>query len=92
VRYALRNVREAGDECGVALIEPVGCGWLANPVSDEWLDKLVAAGRGTLGAGEKRRARFERERQKRAAEAFMNAIVNEKRKTEASDGRARAFF
>ena len=78
VRYALGVLKKASEQCGVALIEPVGRGWLANPVSDEWLDKLVAAERGTLGKGEARRARFERERQKQAAATLMDAIAREK--------------
>ncbi len=81
VRYALGVLSQAGDECGLALVERLPSGaWLANPVNDEWLDRTVAVARGTAGAGEKRRARFERERQGRAAAAFAAAIAKQRRK------------
>jgi len=81
VRYALGVLSQAGDECGLALVERLPSGaWLANPVNDEWLDRTVAVARGTAGAGEKRRARFERERQGRAAAVFAAAIAKQRRK------------
>ena len=81
VRYALGVLSQAGDECGLALVERLPSGaWLANPVNDEWLDRTVAVARGTAGAGEKRRARFERERQGRAAAVLAAAIAKQRRK------------
>lgn len=81
VRYALGVLSKAGDECALALVERLPSGaWLANPVNDDWLDRTVAARRGTAGAGEKRRARFERERQGRAAAAFAEAIAGRRRR------------
>lgn len=81
VRYALGVLREVSDGCGVTLVERLPSGaWLANPVNDEWLDRTVAVVCGTAGAGEKRRARFERERQGRAAAAFAKAIASQRRR------------
>ena len=81
VRYALGVLSQAGDECGLALVERLPSGaWLANPVNDQWLDRTVAVARGTAGAGEARRARFERERQGRAAAAFADAIARQRRR------------
>ena len=81
VRYALGVLSQAGDECGLALVERLPSGaWLANPVNDQWLDRTVAVACGTAGAGEARRARFERERQGRAAAAFAEAIARQRRR------------
>ena len=82
VRYALRVLVEKSPP-GLPLVSRVATGWIVDsPLDDEWLDRLVAAPHGTLGKGDARRARFDRERQARAARYLLEAIQAEQRRCE----------
>jgi hypothetical protein len=68
---------------GLPLVSRVATGWIADwLLADEWLDQFVAGPHGTLGKGDARRARFDRERQARAARPLLEAIQAELRRFE----------